>query len=441
MALVVASPAPLARSQDDAANRLLDQAAALYEQGSRRESLDKYREALDLLGKSRDRESLLVCCSNASVVAANLGEYEVSYSMASRALGIAVDLGDLEGQAKSLNNLGLAAQFLGRNNEARSRYCGALALNRERRDIESVVTNLGNIGVIEFNSGRLAEALSIYRRALALAREYASEPWAVGQRRIATANLGAVMEKVGESSLALEMYESLLRDPDLPLDQAASLHTSLGRVFLQLEDPGQALSCFEIASNEFESLGDAGGQSNVALHIGATLCQRLKRHGEAQASFGKALEIATRIRDRNEELFDLLFLGKCLLHTGDVALAVSRLHEALSVAQECGSLEGRWSAMFGLGKAAEVSGRPIDALKHHLEGLALVERERESHVPDAFRAGFLADKEESCAAAVRLTLGGGAGPTTPSERMVHAFGIVERFRARSLLDRLEAAPL
>src|SRR5262249_37844632 len=71
------------------------------------------------------------------------------------------------------------------------------------------------------------------------------------------------------------------------------------------------------------------------------------------------------------------------------------------------------------------------------EGLEILEAVREAHVPEEFRAGFLEDKAEACASAVHLELSAGPGD---ARRVEEAFALAERFRARSFLDRLRAAP-
>jgi CHAT domain-containing protein/Tfp pilus assembly protein PilF len=441
VALVAALAPRAARGQaPPAIDRLLDRAADHYLKGERREAYDDYREALRLVEGSTDRPSALLCTLNLSSIAADLGRYDESEAFARRALAESIALGDGEAQSMSENNLGRAFQYLGKKEEATAHYRAALALNLERGSFESAVTNLDNLGVVAFDSSRLGDAMGLYRRAITTSLEHAGEPWAKDQARVALANLGAVFEKSGEREHARVLYECLLRDESEAPDRRAAFRNSLGRVLIDLGDPERALGCFEEAAKEFEACGDSGAESNALLHLGATLCLSFRRHADAQHRFARALELATKISDRNEATFDLLYLARCLFHTGDLEASRARYLEAEQASRDCGSLEGRWTALFGMAKVEEAGGRVGDALARVLEGLALLESVRDARVPEAFRAGFLEDQAEACAAAVRLELASSRDAASEPRRVAEAFRLAERFRARSFLDRLHASP-
>jgi tetratricopeptide (TPR) repeat protein len=444
LAVVLAAPGgtALACGEDvDRAQALLEEAVALHERGEAREAYDRYCEALRLLEETSERESILLCRLNASVLAASLGRYEDALGLARGALALAEALEDPEAIAKAHNNVAVACQYLGQSDEALLHYGRATERNRERGDLEGVSTNRNNLGVVLFNLGRYSEAMAASRQAVALARSHPAERWSDEQRRIAETNLAAVYEKLGEHRIAFDLYRRLLSEEGLPEAQEAYLRTSLGRTYLHLEDPRRALECFEEAARRLDELGDAGARSNALLHVGATLCESLKEHARAQAVLARALSISTQIQDRNERLFDLLYLGRCLLHTADIDEARRRFLEAAREADAIGSAEGRWASLFGLSRIAEREGHESEALRMYRDALDVLEAQRGRHVGEDHRAGFLEDKEEVCTSAVRLVIGGPAAPEPSPQAISDGFRLVERFRARSLLDRLGAPVL
>jgi len=429
-----------ARAGSQEASQLIDEAVEQHGNGHYRPAYETYLRALYLLTDPRDDPDALFCSLNASSLAADLGEYAASRDLATRALGLAEGLKDEEAKGRAHNNLGRALQFLGDNESAIEAYRKALDINLAGEDGEGIATNLANIGVVLFNQGRYADALEAYdRAAAAAAAARPDEPWSRELALLVAANRAAVHEKLGEPEIALGLYRVIIALESSPPREVAHALTGLGRVLLELSDPHAALEAFERAARMHRESGDSGAESNVLLHMGATLCEALGSHAEARSRFSAALEIAARIGDRNEALFDLLYAGRCHLHSGDPPGARERFEEAEGIARELISTEGLWSARFGLGRVAAAAGSRDRALELHLEALEIIESTRDELVLSEHRAGFLEGRHEVWAATVDLALGDSFAPR--SESIARAFEIADRFRARSLLDRMGGAPV
>jgi Flp pilus assembly protein TadD len=86
-------------------------------------------------------------------------------------LAIKREIGDRQGEAASLNNLGIITQTRGDLAEAERLYREGLAIMREIGDRKGEADSLGNLGTIAYTRGDLAEAERLHRESLAIKRE------------------------------------------------------------------------------------------------------------------------------------------------------------------------------------------------------------------------------------------------------------------------------
>ena len=106
--------------------------------------------------------------------------------------------------------------------------------------------------------------------------------------------------------------------------------------------------------------------------------------------------------------------------------AERRFEESLEAARASGRQDVEWEAQFGLGLAAENTGRPAGALAYYLKAIESSEQLRE-RIPDpGWRAPFFASRQEMYQRAIGLLVQQGSREA--------AFALVERSRARALLD-------
>lgn len=415
----------------------LDTALALHEAGRLREALGAYRAVAQAIP-----EEAGTALNNACVVEKDLGGYRAALADCRSALRLRRAEGDAPSLGETLNNLGLVLEVLGQTAEAERAFTEALSLNRQAGETEGQAINLGNLGALALATGRYAKALELYTGAADLAARHRGEPWAAGQAAVARLNQGVVLEKLGAFREALELYRGV--DP-AALDPLArpALRVNTGVLYRNLGDPVRAAGAFREAIGEYRQVGDTAGLSNALLNLGLALHRDLARPEEAEAAFRQALALAEESGDRTEEIQDLFYLGRLLLDRGRLAEAEAVFRRCLKIAESARSAEGRWSAREGLGRIAAARNDLRGALRHFDSALAEIERVR-AGIGTARRAGFFGDKRAVYAAAVdglaalaRKEPGGGW-----AER---AFGMVQRAKARDLLDALgrqsPAAPL
>lgn len=412
--------------------------------GREKESGDLTTRALELasrheeaLSRSLPEGDQALSSLAAAGLLCDLGRYDDARVFARRALVLSRKLGDREIEARALHDLGLVESFAGSSDVSLEFYEEALALHQELGDPEAAVETLNDIGLLRFLRSEFNLAMGCFREVVSRCASARETPWGEEQDRIARTNLAAVLETLGEYEGALEIYQEMLSDEMHPPHEAFE-HTSLGRVFRALGDSRRALESLERAEEICRAIDDPGALSNALLGRGHVLCESLGRHEEAQELFSQALALAREIGDRNEEIFDRVFLGGCLLHGAEAESARTEFEQAVSLSREIGSIEGEWTSLAGLGRASEKAGNPTLALRHYLDSISIIERIRKEQVEIESRPGFFESKQEIFGAAVRVMVDSGRGGDGD---VAAGFALAERSRARTLLDRFAAEPV
>jgi tetratricopeptide (TPR) repeat protein len=170
-----------------------------------------------------------------------------------KALPIYERLGDLNGQASVLNNLGIDAYYEGHWDEARRLYERTRDLCRRCGNITVDGTALNNIGEILSDQGQLAEAEAVFREALALWRSV-TFPVGLG---LCLSNLGRVASRAGRYDEARELFAESRRHferigADAFLVELDSREAE--RLLLAGESAG-AVALAESAATKAEALG------------------------------------------------------------------------------------------------------------------------------------------------------------------------------------------
>lgn len=405
----------------------------MHQQGRWAEALAAYREAA---ATTSDVATAAIAHNNACLVLIGMTEPAAALDECRAALDLRRQLGDDRGTARTLNNLGLALRHLGRYDEAEVAYREALALNERRGDVEAQVQNRSNLGVLAVAAGRYADAMRLHESAQELAAGQAGAPWAARQVRIARANQGVVLEKLGAYREALDLYRGLAAeaDPDDP-GTAASVAVNLGVMYRNLGDPVEAVAAFEKGAAVYERLGDTAGLSNARLNLALALHLNLRRLAEAEAVYRQALALAREGGDRAEEIQDLYYLGLLELDLGRDGEAADDFRQCLELAAASGSAEGRWSGLYGLGRVAEARGDAGAALAGYRQAIDEIEQVRSTLGDAAWRSGYFGDKRPVYAAAVSVL----AALHRDEPQAGHgeaALAVVERAKARELLDSL-----
>jgi DNA-binding SARP family transcriptional activator len=203
------------------------------------------------------------------------------------ALDSARTIGDRQGEAWVLNNLGMVSiqQHL---DQAIGYFEQAQTIHREIGDLGGEAQTANNLADAYLRLGRPEDALEPLKRALVLQVE-------VGHR-------------YGEGVTL----------------------TNMGEAYLDLDRLDEAISSIEAARQIFIEVGTLRGEGYAAHNLGRAYLG-LGRFSQAITFFGQALDIRQRAGDRHSQAMTLLYLGQAQRRAGDEESARRSWTHALTI--------------------------------------------------------------------------------------------------------------
>ncbi len=184
------------------------------------------------------------------VVLQLMGEYSQGLEYFQQALVGFQDLGNMEGQATTLQNISAVQLSLDMPEEALATSKSALAIRQELGDEEALGKSLMSIGVINRDLGKLTEALDYSQRYLDLMRKFDNRAGVVK----ALTTIGTIQSEMGletESMASCEEAVHLARTLDDPYGLGVAL-ANLSDIYLNLNKFDEAIK----ASSESLLLGE-----------------------------------------------------------------------------------------------------------------------------------------------------------------------------------------
>ena len=439
-----------------------------------------------------------------AVLSEDLGEPATARTQYGRAMALQERIGDSRGVAATRNGLGLLAWTMGDLAEARRQLELALDLNRRERRDEVAATNVVNLAGLATLEGDFARAQRLYADALSIwrargawadaadalhglgglelrrgdysaARDALREALAIYERtgqvtsalavRQALAGAHAARGEMQEAIDILRIAEDVADTTDAGAGQRAGIALAHADLAVQLNDLAQAEQLYTAAQRFYREADDPDGEGE-ALHGLALLLIERDEHARARTLLESVLRTREARGDVRASGLTLLALGQVARATGDTALALRQLGEALSRLDEVGEpvaaaavlgerasleatrgrpaaaeslyrealarIDGRmvpdvaWPLWAGLAHARRAQGAVADAAHAMRTGLAEVERSSRSLVLPERRAGFLADKWDAYAQLALMERERGLPAA--------AFEVSERLRAREMLE-------
>lgn len=193
-----------------------------------------------------------------------------------------------------------------------------------------------------------------------------------------------------------------------------------------LDDYSQGFANLERAERILERLNAVGWLGTVHLYRG----QAAFRMGDLAVARSTARKAAEQFRQDGQQVAYLmarLLVVRIEIADGQVETAIQEAHDVQKMAREFNVPHLSYEAHLLLGKVADQSGKPRRAIRHYQIATEIMERIQRSLVLTS-RADFLADKQESVQALVRLKLASGQTEAT--------FAALERAKAQVWLGYL-----
>ena len=380
-------------------------------------------------GKAPDRKDDASGLFSLHQEALRAGDYERAVVRAREAVAAYRSLGDETGLRQAVNGIGLAELYRGGYPAALARFEEALALSRASGDRDAEIEELNNVGNVHFYQARYLDALQTFRAALDAVDAAGDAPWTARRRRITLSNLAVLFQRVGRYEEAIDLYGQLRNAPgSLGPSEQARLLGNLGALYRRLEDPVKALETYRDARELFAKQQHPDGEIGVLKNIGIVRALDFQDFDGALKPFSEALALAERSNNRREAMQAHLYLGETKLRKGDTQAAGTEFAATLGLANDLGTAEEHWKALYGLARVDAANGHEDLAavrLRAAIEGIESVRGTLQlSHKND-----FLADKRDVYDALLELR----SASADPAE----IFDLMERSRARTFQDRLE----
>jgi predicted ATPase/DNA-binding XRE family transcriptional regulator len=159
---------------------------------------DFFNDALRIQRSLGDDQGVAALLSNLGNVARTLGEYDEAWSLQKESLEMRRALADKAGMALSLSNLGNVAQLMGRREESARYQEESLVLLRELGDQQAIATSLNNLAAVVAELGQQDKALDLLDESLRIRRQLGDKR-GIGKTLL---NLGNLLVDLGEYSQA-----------------------------------------------------------------------------------------------------------------------------------------------------------------------------------------------------------------------------------------------
>ena len=302
-------------------------------QGREKEAIATYGDVLEIYENSEDKDGVLetldmlagLLVSNQSTPAA------IEQVKLRTALSFARQHEDTPRVLQILEAVGKVQIDQKREKEAVATYNEILAIHEKQDDGKGILETLDMLAGLLVRSDSAVSALAHVQRGLHLAEElgdYEAEMFLQIAR-------GEAHKELGEASIAVEAYESALRNArnrDDMQNEALILH-KLGLAYLAADESRRAIEMLEDANDRFKQQGKRDMEGQVLRGLGEVNV-KLERWSEAINFHTSALYIAREIEDRALEGRQLRHLGQILIKADKLPEALTRFRQALHVAYE-----------------------------------------------------------------------------------------------------------
>ena len=357
--------------EDLIGRRLIKEGNSFYQKGQWKEALGKYTEALKVYRELGDVAGEALSLNNIGGVYYSLGQYQQALDYYKRYLEIRHRIGDVAGEALSLNNIGSIYRRLGQYQEALN-YCNqSLEIRRRIGDAAGEADSLNSIGIVYYRLGQYQEALNYCKRSLEIKRRIGD----VAGEADSLIDIGNVYYSLGQYQEALHYYQQSLgikrRIGDVA-GEARSLN-NIGNVYYSLGQYQESLNYRKQSLEIKRRIGDMAGEANSLNNIGSVYGS-LGQYQEALNCYQQSLEIRRRIGDVAGEADSLNNIGSVYRRLGQYQEALNYCKRSLEIKRSIGDVAGEADSLNSTGSVHGNLGQHQEALKYFKQSLEIRRR-------------------------------------------------------------------
>ncbi len=380
------------------AERLFEEGLQLYRQRtaeSLRQAIQKWEEARRLYRAVGDKVREATTLNNMGKVYSDLGEKQKALDYYSKSLPLWQEMRDKAGEAGTLNNIGRVYDDLGEKQKALDYFNQSLLLSREVKDKTGEATAQNNTGMVYSDLGEKQKALYYLNQSLLLRRE--------------------VRDKAGE----------------------ATTLNKIGRVYDDLGEKEKALDYFNQALTLSREVNDKAGEAATLTGIGAVYSD-LGDKQKALDYLKQSLLLSREMADKAGEAFTLNNIGRVYNNWGEKQKALDYYNQSLPLNQEVGDKVQEARTLTNLAGVEHSRGNLNEALNLIKPAVEIIENLRTKIGSSQLRASYFATQQDTFGLYIDILMALHKQNPNPGYDIA-AFEVLERARARSLLELLNEA--
>jgi tetratricopeptide (TPR) repeat protein len=357
---------------------------ALFNLSRYPEALEAYQQSISMYDSVNSLESAKNKVRVRRLIARvheKRGDYEEALKVNKAIRATRKNMGDYEGEADALDNVGYCLSQLGKKAEALEKYGEAYEIQMAHGLKKDAGFSRSNMGQMLWTLGKYEEAIKAHREAISLkeqAGDKAGQAYSWGK-------LASLYKETGDPKTALEAYTHVLalnREVGSKADLAQT-YNDLGDLYHTLKDYKRAIEQFQQA---LAIRTDIHAQGDVAstLYSMSWAYTIDKDYPKAIEYCNRALQIQTELGDKSGQLYSLVTLGHISQQKSEAPKITEELYrKALDLAAATASKTDSAYCLRYIAYMEQNQGKTQAALDDMSKALELYEQSGErSKMPD-----------------------------------------------------------
>jgi CHAT domain-containing protein/Tfp pilus assembly protein PilF len=330
------SQARAARNLKEETTELVSLGSLQLQAGQTQKAKDYFNQALQIWRKVGNRNGEALALNDIGRAYGDLRHPQEALEFFNQALPLWREAGNRRGEALTLNNIGRVYSDLGQEQHALENLNQALPIWREVGNHHGEASTLNAMGRVYSDMGQEQKAMELFNQALPYWREAADR----NGEALTLDNLGRVYAALGQGQKAIEFYNQAL-----PIWRAtgnrhgeASTLNSIGRAYA---DMGQLQNGLEFYNQALPAWRDVGDRSGVALtlnNIGRVYADQGQKQ-KALELYYQVLPIWREVENPRGEAGTLTNIGLVYDNQAQPQKVLPNELAALSLAKSAGDLD------------------------------------------------------------------------------------------------------
>lgn len=422
--------------------KIITEAEKLAQQGtavSRKQAIEKYLEALQILKTSSTRETrfqLATILKKIGQIYQSLAESEKALEYYTQALPIFRELGEVLLQAETLRDLGMLYNVFGERQKVLDHLEDAQQLYKQVGNLAGVARTFSNMGWIHYLFlGAREKGMELYAQAL---KNYQK----IGDRTGETntlAHMAWAYYDFGNHQESINYYKQAIEVAKQANDKSGEAHASIyiSQVYEALGKKQLALDALMLAQKLYQELGNSSELARVYRHLGSV-------HGsfnepqKAVEFYQKSVLAYQELGERIDEGLVLSEIGLLYNSINEPQKALDNLNQSLLVIRATRDRYGEADALYKIAQIESQQYNLTEALIKMEASIKITEDLRTSVSSSNLRMSFFRARRDRYEFYIDLLMK--LHKNNPSAgyaaKALHAS---ERSRARSFLELLSEA--